>query len=252
MTFLGWFVFSDEVKGHSRNQMDSNEKKNRLKKVTRLESDCIVSSVPKSKLINMCSSQPQQQKTSNCHTHKYVHKYVHIYIYIFVYLYLNISIYLYTYRIYPYVWELFSPHQGDRWSRSNGWDRGNCAYSSHSGHRGLEPRWSQVAMNSKSGILQKNPKRCWFHWERMLFFFFVSWFFEVSRFEDMKIPKTFWKSVLFGRDGNIDSRWSFSQFASHSFFSPWGKFTSGLPNLFWGTPTFRNLQDGYFWGRGFC
>ena len=142
--------------------------------------------------------------------------------------------------------------QGDRWSRSNGWDRGTCAYSSHSGHRGLEPRWSQVAMESKSGILQKNPKRCWFHWERMLFFFFVLcfWGLQVFRHEN---SKTFWKSVIFGRDGNIDSRWSFSQFASHSFFSPWGKFTSGgLPNLFWGTPTFRNLQDGYFWGRGFC
>lgn len=180
MTFLGWFVFSDEVKGHSRNQMDSNEKKNRLKmdftiedeevgghlsvsflqigpmKVTRLESDCIVSSVPKSKLINMCSSQPQQQKHQTAtHTNMYTNMYT--YIYIFVYLYLNISIYLYTYRIYPYVWELFSPHQGDRWSRSNGWDRGTCAYSSHSGHRGLEPRWSQVANGIKVRDLTKEP-----------------------------------------------------------------------------------------------
>lgn len=121
MTFLGWFVFSDEVKGHSRNQMDSNEKKNRLKmdftiedeevgghlsvsflqigpmKVTRLESDCIVSSVPKSKLINMCSSQPQQQKHQTAtHTNMYTNMYTYIYIYICVSIskYIYISIYI--------------------------------------------------------------------------------------------------------------------------------------------------------------
>ena len=104
-------MFSDEVKGHSRNQMDSNEKKNRLKmdftiedeevgghlsvsflqigpmKVTRLESDCIVSSVPKSKLINMCSSQPQQQKHQTAtHTQICTQICTHIYIYLCIYI----------------------------------------------------------------------------------------------------------------------------------------------------------------------
>lgn len=193
-----FFVFSDEVKGDSRNQRDTIEDEEvgghfsaffeRLDS----QSDSIISRVLKSKLI-MCSSQLQQQKhqtVTHAHTYTHTHKYVYVnstltYIYIYVYSHKS-CIYIYMYLdIHPFdKCSLFSPHQGDWWSRSNGWDRGsNCAYSSHSGHRSLEPIWSQVlvAMESKLWILKQKLKNCWFHRERM-FFLVVLIIFEVSKF----------------------------------------------------------------------